>query len=944
MAKSKVKDLFLVIDGNSLFFRAYYAYPQTLSTADGTIVNAVYGFMTMFFKAIETYKPRYLAIAFDYDRVTFRKAKIAYYKAQRKETDASLIEQYPYLFDILDAFNIPMYREKGFEADDFLGTFAEKFENGGFIKKLDGVETGFQPVHGTVTKPAKMLLVTGDKDLKQAVSTKVDMLYITGTFKNQKIITVDNFKSEYNFEPQYFDDYLAICGDSSDNIPGVKGIGQKGARELVEKFGSLENMYENIEKVNEFNPRYAKLLVDSQQESYESKFLTTLETSLDIDLSWQNYLVDDIDPVKARKKLQSFGFRSLLGSLENILKLYNINENIDIEDFSGTTGYKFVSYDTWLKQFDPQKPVSIGVIGGSEPAVVANSLFDQKKEPRLTFWACQDKKVTYSSEIVKQLSSGVVKQLGGGTVIVHDLPAFLRQTESSPMYRASDQLAYYDLMLASYLYNPGRRDYLLKTIAAELVQKTYLTESEFAQKIGQLGGFSNWSDSLKEQWLTHTAEIYDELYVFLTSQTKDWNVTSFVRDTWEKAAGRKIIDNSIHLTLLNMEQETALALRDMEDRGICVDINGLEKLQQKLEKEIRELEESAYKVVGHEFNLASPKQVSDVLFKELGIGGKQRSTRAGILEELVGHHPVVEIIIKHRELSKMYSTYVKGFEKFLNTEGEYNVIHTDYRQTAVITGRLSSVNPNLQNIPIKSELGRDFRKLFVPRKGFKLITMDYSQIELRVLAYFSNDKALVKDFKNNLDIHASTAARIFDKDIKDVSKAERRVGKTINFGIIYGLSPFGLAKALKIDTGKAAEYIQEYFEDYEGVKIFFNDLVLTAKETGYVETAFGRRRYMPYLGSGNKQMLLRATREAMNMPIQGTAADIMKLAMINVHKFLRKKYPTKAFILLQIHDELVLEIADDVVKDVSMGCEKIMENSVNLNVPLNVDCGPWTEK
>lgn len=916
-ATTKLNPIFAVIDGNSLLYRAYYAYPQTMSSADGTLVNAVFGFMTMLFKTLQRYKPTYLTIVFDKDRNTFRKQKALYYKENRVQADQTLKDQYQHLFKILEAFNCPIYQQKGYEADDFIGTFAQRFK-----------ENAFTRANTKLIKPQKMLLVTGDKDIKQALSKNVEMIYIIGTFNNQIYITQDSFTNEHGFKPALYADYLAIWGDSSDNIPGIKGIGQKGAGELVQKFGTIEQIYKKLQKVNDYNPRYAKLLTESEQNAAESKFLTSLQTDLDIDLNLQPYMIDDMDPQKLLSELSALGFRSLVSGFEEIISLYSIQPRTSQLSPTNVEKLTNVSVAEFKKALKPQTVIYLYKQGTSQHDSEKSTLFAQKPEA-VQYHLCFNNKIcsTDFETILELLGLKNVE-----TIVYHDTDDYIEILDALPDAMSK----FYDLKLMAYLQNSSRRNYDLPTLAIEIAGLQFPQADSTPDVQGYLSTIKH-------------------IYEILHEKENTYQYSKFVDYHWEmehKIFKKHKLDltASNHLrSLLILEVRVAQILYHMEQRGILVDTNGMKELEQSLKTELNILEQEIFAVVGHEFNVASPKQIAELIYDELritldGKPPKKRSTSADTLSELTSAHPVIPLILKHREKSKLYSTYAKGFEKFVSHEDGKSVIHTNYQQTAVVTGRLSSTAPNLQNLPIRSEEGRGFRKLFVPRDGFGLYAFDYSQFELRLLAHFSEDPELLHDFHEHKDIHLTTAARIFNIPENEVTPEQRRIGKTINFGVMYGLSPFGLARQLNIDVHSAAEYIKFYFEQYDGVKFFLDDIIEKAKENLYVDTAFGRRRQLPFLTSSNKRFYASAVRETINMPAQGTQADLMKISMILVDNLIKKRYNNKAFVLLQIHDELVIELAHEIEKKAAKDIKETMESIAELAVPLVVSAGKWDEK
>jgi DNA polymerase-1 len=948
----QVKNTFAVIDGNSLFYRAYYAYPPNLTTADGKLVNAVYGFLLMFLKTLVKYKPRYVAMAFDYDRVTFRKEKFGYYKERREEADESLTQQYPILFEVLDAFNVMMCREKGFEADDFLGTFAERYKEKVFTE-------------GDRDFPEQMLLITGDKDLKQSVGDEVKMVYITGTFSNQDLITHDSFVKEYNFEPELFDDYLALCGDSSDNIPGVRGIGKKRAKELIAKFGSLEDIYKNLDKVEEYNSRFANMLREYEEEAAQSKFLTTLKTDLDIDKDLKLYLVDDIDYSRAEFELKRLGFRSLMTNFRKVMDLYRVNQENTVESavpFAGNSApqkenktieskdFKFIGFEGWfdvLKKDSSNEVIfyrlrnDISQDDSVDKEQDRSGLFDKKEEEvdmEDLIWVCvEDQICRLDLDQLQKVQNEVER------VVVYDINNYLDLFE----YPFESDKYLYDIRLMSYLQNASRRDYELETIAFEFGKVDYKDYSKFVEENNLGQDFSQWSEEVQQKWLDNKFTALSRVYEVLKSNEDKYDVNDFVETHWNNVKDildkrdLNVKDFGINGLLRHIEVPVAYILELMESRGIRIDTIGMDAMKREIKDEMEEIVEQAYELAGENFNLDSPKQVAEILYDKLEIPADKRSTAASVLVNIIEEHKIVPLILKYREVSKLYSTYVKGFEKYIDQSSGISLIHTNYKQTSVVTGRLSSEDPNLQNLPIRTDVGRDFRSLFIPRNDFRLYSFDYSQFELRLLAHFSEDQKLVKEFKEGLDVHLETASHILGKDREKIDKDERRIGKTINFGVMYGLSPYGLAKSLKIDVKTASTYINDYFEHYDGVKNYFDDLIESARDKGYVETAFGRRRYIPSITSNNNKIQGRAERTAVNMPAQGTQADLMKLSMIMIENLLRTKYSKKAFILLQIHDELVIEIKEDILKEVIDEVQTEMEAVANLKVPLKVDYKEW---
>lgn len=894
---------FIVLDGNSLFYRAFYAYPPTLTTSDGNPINAVYGFLSMLFKTIETYKPEYLAICFDFDRITFRKAKSQHYKSNRKEYDKALFSQFDTLHEVVNKFNIPVYREKGYEADDFLGTISKSFKDKKFLNgKVD-----------------RLLLITGDKDLMQCVGDNVEMIYITGTFSQQHRITEDTFISKYGFKSEYFNHYLAICGDSSDNIPGVKGIGKVGALKLVQQFGHLDNMYKNIDKVKEVSVRYSEQLIESEQEAYESLFLTSLKTDLIINYDLEPYKFINMDLNTVYQGMEVLGFKSLITTFQKIMKLYSI-------DFDTSFGNKNNIDISKYSKVDISKLLS----DGNEEIYV---YYDVKANTKSLFTQRSSIKIL-SNNMITDIDISDFRNLPKEKrIFIYDLKQF-QNTFNIEIWNTLNLM---DLMLLAYLHNSSRKNYEFKTVVEEILGYSFIDKDSWDNKeYSYIEYYFSLLQKIKEHY-----------------EGKDWekNISDEINSNWENVKKTYQLNNIQYeesnyvneLLCSNIETPITTVLKSMSKKGVCIDVNELKKSEISLEKEIEVIKDEIYLTVGHEFNVSSPKQVAQLLYDEIGIPRKKRSTDVNVLNEIKMFHPVIPLILKYREKSKLYNTYVKGFLKYIQRNEKTFTIHTDFLQTSVVTGRISSVNPNMQNLPIKSEEGMLFRQVFIPRSGYKLISFDYSQIDLRVLAHMSKDKLIVESFIQDKDIHTATASILFNKDSKEVTKLERKTAKTINFGVIYGLSAYGLSRSLGIEVESAAEYIDNYFNMYDGLKFYLNDTIETAKENGYVETLLGRRRYIPFIKSNNKKIQSAAIREAINMPSQGTSADIMKIAMILVYNTICEKYSTSAQLLLQIHDELIVEIKEDMVDVISKEISEKMTNALKLNVPLKIDIEEWNK-
>lgn len=863
----------MLIDGSSLIFRAFFALPK-LTNNDGVMTNGVYGFLTMYNNAFDRYKPDYVLVAFDRASKTFRHKEFEDYKGTRDKMPSELSYQFGILKDILDSLNVKYTDLDGFEADDIVGTYAKMAQKEGY----------------------ESVLITGDRDYLQLVDEKIVVNLTKKGVSETKEYTVDTIKEEFGLSPKQLIEVKGLEGDKSDNIPGVDGIGPKKAIGFIQKYGSIEGLYEHIDEVS--GKKTKETLIDSEAIAYMSKKIGTIVTSAPVEFDLEELKVKDPDLESLREKYSKYNFNKFL------------------EGMDGGAGPKEDKEFTYEKLEDPK--ILIEAI---------------KKNKEFTF------KSVYEGDryIHSDISKIAIKTTDTPTYIVdpdNDFVSNFKEVfEDEDIVKNSFdikedvvlfdklginlKLPYDDMMLMHYLIDPSRSSYDLKVLS-----QSYL-DYEVKSPVDILG---KGKKALKYQDLD-----FDELGNYLASGI------NAIEDS------KEILEDKLeeyHMLDLYNEIEIKLSkvLADMEIVGFVTDKKVLEDLKENIDKDIEKITEEIYELAGSEFNINSTKQLGEVLFKDLDLPVIKKtktgfSTNAQVLEKLRDKHQIIPKIERYRELFKLRSTYIEGLEKSIDEDGR---IRSTFRQNIAATGRLSSQDPNLQNLPIKTDEGRLIRKAFRAEEGKILIDADYSQIELRILASLSGDRHMIDAFKDGVDIHTKTASKVFHTDLDKVTKRQRSEAKAVNFGIIYGISDYGLSQNLNIPRKEAKEYIDNYMASYPSIKEYMDSIVGKAKEDGYVETLFKRRRYVPEINSRNFNVRSFGQRVALNTPIQGTAADIIKIAMIETDKSL-KKAGLDAKIVLQIHDEIILE-ADESCKDEAIKIlRESMEAAADLKVPLIVD-------
>jgi len=919
------KKRFLLIDSNALVHRAFHALPP-LRTKEGLNVGAVYGFTSTLLKAIEDVKPDYVAAAFDLAAPTFRHKEYSEYKATRVKAPDELYEQIPYAKEVLASLNIPVYALEGYEADDLIGTLCKKIDDHGL-----NIDT---------------YIVTGDMDTLQLVDDNTRVYTLKKGIKDTIIYDTALVEQKYGFGPNQVIDFKALRGDPSDNIPGVKGIGEKTATDLIKKYGSLDGVYKAInENAFSFSSSVKDKLIADKENAYLSKNLATIDLKAPINIDIDKCCTYDFDKTKATTIFQKFEFRSLMGRLLKMIDGVNKENKKSQGDPSGTKNqenkesdvdYILVntqeSFDNFLKELKKQKEFAFDTettsIGAIESDLVGISFSWKAKGayyiPVGHHTGEQLEKDFILKEIKPIFEDSKIRKIGHN--IKYDTLVMMK-------VGVDVKGIYFDTMIASYVLNPIGRGHGLDVLAfAEFGHENI--------KISELIGTGSKQKSFAEVSIVDACNYSGE------DSDITWRLYEVFLDRLQEAGQKRSLE-----LFFDIEMPLVKILSKMEFWGVKIDDKYLEKLSRKVQDQIDDLIKKIIKLAGTEFNINSTQQLSEILYKKLGISTQDvkktktgMSTAADSLEKLKGVHPIINLIIEYRELTKLQSTYLEALPKLVS--GFDGRIHTSYNQTITSTGRLSSSDPNLQNIPVRTDIGSEIRKAFVAEKGKKLLIFDYSQIELRVVASISDDKKMLEAFNSGRDIHTETASAIFDVSAEKVDKDMRRVAKVVNFGIIYGISPYGLAQATEKTPAEASQFISEYFKEYPGIKKYMDDTVSFVNEKGYVETLLGRRRYIPDIQSGVAQIKRAAERMAINMPIQGTAADIMKLAMIEIDKDILQKNPDIKMIL-QVHDELVFEVDESRIKNYESRIKEVMESIFKLKCPLIVEgkeAENWGEK
>ena len=851
----------LILDSNSILNRAFYGV-RYLSAKDGTPTNAIYGFLNILLKLIKEQEPDYICAAFDVKAPTFRHKQYEGYKAQRKPMPEGLAAQMPLAKDVLRAMGVTILEKEGYEADDIIGTVARLCEE----------------------SEISCFIATGDKDDLQLASDKTKViLTVTKSGYNETIIYDDKaVKEKYHVTPTEFIDVKALMGDPSDNIPGVKGVGEKTAMSLIEKHHSIEYIYENIDDIGLKGAMLQKMK-DGREMAFMSKELATINRNTPIEFNAEECVFDGFENNgELYEILKRLELNSIIKKLD-LSGVDNVKENEDIfKDFSYQVGDKnMISGDkvTVVLDFDGDN-ISSAAVGAGNNAVVLNEQDDIKE-------LLEDDSI---AKVMFDVKEAIVKL--NGRIDIKNI---------------SD-----DTAIAAYLVDPAKNEYTIEKLASEYFG-TVIEKPEVKQL------------SLLDDVETDRSEYLAKCAVAL--------------GVLNDRIGDKIKENGQEKLYQEVELPLVTVLAHLEINGFLVDDNQLKEFADKLGEKIDALTNEIYMLAGEEFNINSPKQLGVILFEKLELKPVKKTktgyaTNADVLEKLRDKHPIVNFIMEYRQLAKLKSTYCDGLTAVVNPNTHR--IHSVFTQTVTVTGRLSSTEPNLQNIPTRTELGREIRKMFVAKDGYVLVDADYSQIELRVLAHIANDETMINAFRNNEDIHAVTASQVLGIPLEDVTKEQRSSAKAVNFGIVYGIGEFSLAQDLHISVKEAKAYIESYLEKYHGVRNYMESIKEQAKKDGYVKTMLNRIRYIPELKSPNYNIRQFGERVALNTPIQGTAADIIKLAMVRVDNRLINE-GLKSKLILQVHDELIVEAHKDEVDKVKQILSEEMQGAMELNVPLKVD-------
>ena len=861
-------DKIILLDGNSLSYRAFYAMPA-LQNKSGLYTNSVYGFTLMLERMLEDIKPKYVLVAFDKGKQTFRHKTYQDYKGTRDKTPSELVEQFGYVRELLDSYGIKYEEHFDYEADDIIGSYAKLAEKAGL----------------------EVIIISGDKDLTQLASDNITIYYTRRGVTEVDHYTPEFINEKYGLSPEQIIDMKGLMGDKSDNIPGIAGIGEKTAIKLLAEYKTVENVLDNIDNIS--GKKLKERLAEGKEDALLSKELATIFTEVPVenkleDLTFsenrskKKELFEKLEFVSFLKKLAENNDVDVDGKEEKELEIINADEKTELSFESSS-----LHIECFIEDYHNSDVVNIAVYKDENVYIFSEDNFFENKFVRNYLESDAEKVVYDYKKILYIAKRNGISDIAGNV---------------------------FDVKIASYLL-----DVTVKTELDKIVFNT-------------LGNIIKSEEEIYGKGVKRTLPTNEILYPYLAQVVKS------IFDLKEIQSARLKEENMDSL-YKNIEIKVARVLANMEYEGIHVSKKALEDMSDELDERIKILEASIHTLAGSEFNIASPKQLGIVLFEDLGLPPVKKtktgySTSVEVLEQLQHSHEIIPLIMEYRVFTKLNSTYAKGLVKDITRKGK---IHTRYEQTLTQTGRLSSVNPNLQNIPTRIEEGKKIRKAFIPASDDRVIlSIDYSQIELRVLAHMAQDKGMIDAFTHDLDIHTKTASEVNGVSLDEVTSTMRREAKAVNFGIVYGISDFGLSNNLGITRKRAKEFIDKYLETFSGVNKYMTDIVEFAKEHGYVETLYNRRRALPEINAKNKIVASLNARLAMNTPIQGTAADIIKLAMINAFDYIEKT-KVDAKLLLQVHDELIFDVNKDVVDEFTIEMVKIMEEAVELDVKLKAE-------
>lgn len=919
------KSKLMIIDGNALIHRSFHALPNTMRTKSGQVTNAVYGFILALFKAVKDLKPSHIILTMDEKGPTFRHEFYQEYKANRIKQPDELYTQMPLARQIAEALNIPIFSLSGFEADDLIGTI---------VKKIDG--------------QIEKVILTGDMDSLQLINTHTSVYSLSRGISESVLYNEKKVLEKYNLHPDQIVDYKALRGDPSDNIPGVKGIGEKTASALLNDFKTLENLYKILKNdlklaQSKIKPRVIELLNTHEDDAFISQKLARINQEVDIEINLEKARFGNFNEEKLIQILKELEFESLIPRIKELNKTDNLKED-KFERNQNLFNYKILKtekeFQDFLTKIKKQKEFSFDIEGTSNHPIETEILgigfswrpkeayylplkapFKKEQQGNL-FETVKDQEIKNINEKLTALKSIFEDKniLKNGHNFKYDLSVLEN-------YNIHTSGLNFDTRLASYLLDPGMRNHNLETLSFAELGHEKINKTDLLGKGQKKQEYFEVEETRLGNYCCEDADCTNQLIKPLKTKLENY-----------------------HLIKLFQELEIPLipVLIKMERNGILIDKNYLIKMEKIALKKIDELTKEIYSISGEVFNINSTQQLQVILFQKLKLPTQNiTKTKTGVstasaeLEKLRASHPIINLIEEHRETSKLLNTYIQALPNLINPRTQR--LHTSFNQTSTATGRLSSQDPNLQNIPVKSEFGRLIRQAFIAQPGYKLVSLDYSQIELRLAAHLSDDETMLAIFKTKGDIHTATAAKINKIKLEEVSQELRSKAKAINFGVLYGQGPHGLAEVANISFEEAREFIQKYFEAFQGVKKYIENCITQARENGFVETILGRRRYLPEINSGMSQLQKAAERMAINTPIQGSAADLIKLAMLKTHKIIEEKFNLNnkeiVRLLLQVHDELIFEIREDKVAEIIPQLKEIMQTCYpnELKVPIVVD-------
>ena len=861
----------LLIDGSSLIFRAFYAI-KNLTTKDGVFVNGVYGFLNMYYKALELTNPTHVFVAFDKGSKTFRHTEYSDYKGTRDKAPNEITYQFGILKDLLSSMNVNYLELDEYEADDILGTIAKLAQKEGF--EVD--------------------IFTGDRDYLQLVDDNIFVYLTKKGISEIKLMDNNAIFEDFGISPKQLIDVKALQGDSSDNIPGVKGVGEKTALKLIQEYGNLENLYKNLGKLK---GKLKENLENEKDKAYLSRYLGEIYLNVPIDKNIEDFELKDVNLNEYIEKLENLEFKSIINKFFKDVKKDNsnsINHIIDSE---------VINFSEIFDKIKNDKSIAVKFFSDKEYIYREKFYIGVYSDYNKKSYICKE----FNLEDFERLCNSDIKIVGYD--IKEELFFLLKNNFEVNNYE--------DVMILEYLVDSNKGNYDITKVSEELLHLEIIDLKERFGKGKNKKTFFDLDEDIIVKYISQYVFAISELYSIFVQKVKENNLYSLYE---------------------NVEKPLVKILADMEKTGVKVDKNKILELNEEYSKLAGEYEQRVYELAGEVFNLNSPKQLGVILFDKMKLPVVKKtktgySTDVEVLEKLSEDYEIAEYILKYRSLNKLISTYLVGILDYIMEDDR---VRTSYKQMITATGRLSSVDPNLQNIPVRTQEGKNIRKVFVADKNKVFIDADYSQIELRVLAHLSKDLVMIDSFKNDLDIHYKTASEVFGVPIEEVTDNQRRSAKAVNFGIVYGISDYGLSKDLNITRNEARQYIDGYLNTYPNIKNYMEEIVKIAKKDGYVTTILGRKRYIPEIKSKNFNIRSFGERIALNTPIQGSAADIIKLAMIKVYKRLKEE-KVNAKLILQIHDELIIECDEkekDIVKNI---LKESMENVYKLDLPLKVD-------